>query len=164
MERLLAAGALYLIVIAIILTIKPSFMFTEEGDWKEFGIGRNPNTHTWMPFWLFAILLALMSYILVTLLLGLRGGDTSTPTPLPEQIQPINTSTKKANLPKNQTPILDDVLEVEPEDMEISVKPRRNRRAPPPELEEGYYILNQKATEAAGGIPKYIYLGKGLSE
>jgi hypothetical protein len=162
MERLLAAGALYLIVIAIILTIKPSFMFTEEGDWKEFGIGRNPKTHTWMPFWLFAVLWALVSYIVVTLLLGLRGSTTMTPSvSSPEQVP---TPPSKGNTPKNQTPILDDVLEVEPEDMEIPIKPRRSRRAPPPELEEGYYILNQKATESAGGIPKYIYIGKGLSD
>jgi hypothetical protein len=163
MERLLAAGALYLIVIAFILTIKPSFMFTEEGDWKEFGIGRNPKTHTWMPFWLFAVLWALVSYIIVTLLLGIRGSTANVAVPnvsSPEQVQPIPS---KSNGQK-KTPILDDLVEMEPEDMEIPVKPRRNRRAPPPELEEGYYILNQKATEAAGGIPKYIYIGKGLSE
>lgn len=163
MERLLAAGALYLIVIAFILTIKPSFMFTEEGDWKEFGIGRNPKTHTWMPFWLFAILWALVSYILVTLLLGIRG-IPSTPTTLSTSPEQDTSVSIKSNGRKNQTPILDDVVEMEPEDIEIPVKPRRSRRAPPPELEEGYYVLNQKATEAAGGIPKYIYIGKGLSE
>jgi hypothetical protein len=161
MERLLAAGALYLIVIAIILTIKPSFMFTEEGDWKEFGIGRNPKTHTWMPFWLFAVLWALVSYIVVTLLLGIRGTTTNVSVPNVSSSEQVQSSPSKL---KNQTPILDDLVEMEPEDMEIPVKPRRNRRAPPPELEEGYYVLNQKATEAAGGIPKYIYIGKGLSE
>ncbi len=43
-------------------------MFTQDGIWKEFGIGRNPETHTWMPFWLFCILWALLSYLLTVLL------------------------------------------------------------------------------------------------
>ena len=69
LEHLVIAGLLYLSGIAVMLTIKPRFMFTEEGVWKEFGIGRNPATHTWMPFWLFAILWALVCYILVTIAL-----------------------------------------------------------------------------------------------
>jgi hypothetical protein len=43
-------------------------MFTDAGVWKEFGIGRNPATYTWMPFWLFCILWALFSYLLCVLL------------------------------------------------------------------------------------------------
>ena len=77
MRRLLAAGILYLIVIAIILTIKPQFMFTDDGTWKEFGVGRNSNTHTWMPFWLFAILSALISYIVIILVFFMFNLDTS---------------------------------------------------------------------------------------
>jgi hypothetical protein len=48
--------------------LRPSLMFTPDGIWKEFGIGRNPETHTWMPFWLFCILWALVSYITIVLL------------------------------------------------------------------------------------------------
>lgn len=151
MRHLLAAGIVYLIVIAIILTIKPAFMFTEDGTWKEFGIGRNPNTHTWMPFWLFAILSALVSYIgiiLIFYIFNLNGEDT---VPAP---------TGKS---KRMT-VLDEVVDVEPEDVEIEVvKPKRRARAAK-EMEEGYYVLNRAATEAAGGVPKYIYIGKGLPE
>ena len=43
-------------------------MFTPDGIWKEFGIGRNPETHTWMPFWLFCILWSLLSYLIIVLL------------------------------------------------------------------------------------------------
>ena len=146
MEQLIIAGLLYLSVIAIVLTIKPSFMFTEDGVWKEFGIGRNPNTHTWLPFWLFAILWALISYILVTLLLSFR---KSTPSLLPEEI------------PEN-----DQLIELTNDDM-LPVKPSKGRaraRGRPTELPNGYYILNSEATDAAGGIPKYIFLGKGLPE
>ena len=146
MEQLIIAGLLYLSVIAIVLTIKPSFMFTEDGVWKEFGIGRNPNTHTWLPFWLFAILWALISYILVTLLLSFR---KSTPSLLPEEV------------PEN-----DQLIELTNEDM-VPVKPSKGRaraRGRPTELPNGYYILNSEATDAAGGIPKYIFLGKGIPE
>jgi hypothetical protein len=151
MRRLLAAGIVYLIVIAIILTIKPAFMFTEDGTWKEFGIGRNPNTHTWMPFWLFAILSALVSYIgiiLIFYIFNLNSEDT-VPAPIGKS--------------KRMT-VLDEVIDVEPEDVEIEVvKPKRRARAAK-EMEEGYYVLNRAATEAAGGVPKYIYIGKGLPE
>jgi hypothetical protein len=151
MRRLLAAGIVYLIVIAIILTIKPAFMFTEDGTWKEFGIGRNPSTHTWMPFWLFAILSALVSYIgiiLIFYIFNLNGED----------IVPAPTGKSK------RMTVLDEVVDVEPEDVEIEVvKPKRRARAAK-EMEEGYYVLNRAATEAAGGVPKYIYIGKGLPE
>jgi hypothetical protein len=68
MRLLIFSGILYLIGVAILLMVRPSFMFTQEGIWKEFGIGRNPETHTWMPFWLFCILWALLSYLLTVIL------------------------------------------------------------------------------------------------
>ena len=157
METLLVAGSFYLIVIAIILTIKPSFMFTEDGYWKEFGIGRNPKTHTWMPFWFFAILTALVSYILAILLLRFRT-DTSNTSIVSSTIE----VKKQSVLSNNKKPeILDEVVEVNAEDFEPPIiKPRR--RTPRVDLPDGYYMLNQQATDAAGGIPKYIYLGKEL--
>jgi hypothetical protein len=143
MQQLLAAGLLYLSVIAIVLILKPRFMFTEAGNWKEFGIGRNPATHTWMPFWLFAVLWALISYTLVTILFALWS--------VPKQKQPsLN--------------VVDETLEIEPEELSPPVPTRRARRSrgTPTELPDGYYVLNTAATEAAGGVPKYVYLGKGL--
>ena len=68
MRLLIFSGILYLAGVATLLMMRPNLMFTSDGVWKEFGIGRNPETHTWMPFWLFCILWALMSYLLVVLL------------------------------------------------------------------------------------------------
>ena len=65
MRELLVAGILYLTGVGILLLIKPRLIFTERGAWKEFGIGRNPESYTWMPFWLFCIFWALISYSLV---------------------------------------------------------------------------------------------------
>jgi len=159
LEQLVAAGLLYLSVIAIVLTIKPKFMFTEDGIWKEFGIGRNPATHTWMPFWLFAILWALISYILVTILTSLRGRISPQVSPKAQQTKVTN----YVNLPVSET---DQVVSLTTEDMIQPVTPRARARVRgrPTELPDGYYMLNSDATELAGGIPKYIFLGKGLPE
>jgi hypothetical protein len=159
LEHLVVAGLIYLIGVAIVLSIKPKFMFTEEGVWKEFGIGRNPATHTWMPFWLFAILWALISYILVTILLSLRHHEQ-------QYEQPQQTSTKKMKVAKSvEVPLEENVFNVSEEDM-ISVKPKSRGRARGQsiDLPKGYYILNSKATEEAGGIPKYIFLGNALPD
>ncbi len=40
MKQLLWSGLLYLVGVAALLLTKPSLMFTQEGHWKEFGIGR----------------------------------------------------------------------------------------------------------------------------
>jgi hypothetical protein len=68
MRLLLYSGILYLAGVAIILTLKPEFMFYPDGTWKEFGIGRNPDRYTWFPFWIFALVWAVVSYILIIML------------------------------------------------------------------------------------------------
>jgi hypothetical protein len=153
MRQLVVAGLLYLIVTATVLTIKPRVMFTDGGDWKEFGIGRNPATHTWLPFWLFSVLSALVCYILVVLGFAMYKipGNMETPT-IP------NFTTQSANQSIEVTEVTAEDLYPAP-----SLAKRTSRlRGKASELPEGYYVLNTEATEAAGGVPKYIYLGKGL--
>jgi len=166
MEQILLSGLLYLIVIAIVLTIKPKFMFTEDGVWKEFGIGRNPATHTWLPFWLFAILWALVSYIIVIILLCFF--RTKKSSGIQEKpyfpVSSAKISQQQQQQQQQQQPIFelpssDEVSYVKPKS---SMKSRSRGKAM--DLPDGYYILNSEATEAAGGIPKYIFLGKGLPE
>ena len=65
MRRLVVAGLVYLTLIAVLLVIKPEFMFREDGRWKEFGIGRDPRYFTPFPFWLFTIVWSLLSYVTV---------------------------------------------------------------------------------------------------
>jgi hypothetical protein len=65
MRRLVVAGLLYLTGIAILLLIKPQYMFREDGRWKEFGIGRDPANFTHVPFWLFTVMWAILSYVIV---------------------------------------------------------------------------------------------------
>jgi hypothetical protein len=170
MKALLFAGIIYLIVIAIVLIIKPKFMFTEDGVWKEFGIGRNPATHTWLPFWLFAILWALISYIFVIIVLSIFEGksdDTSA------DYYASSASSKRGKQMPRYVEQDSSVYEITTDDIlhsQQSVKQpsksqmRARARGKSLELPNGYYILNSEATEAAGGIPKYIFLGKGLPE
>ena len=71
----LYAGVLYLIAMAVVLVLKPAFMFRPNGTWKEFGIGRDPKNYTPMPLWIYAIVSALVSYFIVMLI----GGGSSAP-------------------------------------------------------------------------------------
>ncbi len=64
MRLLIFSGILYLAGVALVLMFRPALMFTEDGIWKEFGIGKSPSTHTWLPFWLFCILWSILSYII----------------------------------------------------------------------------------------------------
>jgi len=68
MRLLLYSGILYLAGVAIILALKPTLMFREDGGWKEFGIGRNPDKYTWFPFWFFVIVWAIISYCIILIL------------------------------------------------------------------------------------------------
>ncbi len=169
MECLLAAGILYLIGVALVLAIKPGWMFMEDGTWKEFGIGRNPATHTWMPFWLFAVLWALISYILVVVAYAIFGTKTTlAETNSLDFAESTPVRNKKGSASVTKVDVVDEVFEAEPEDLlkEISSKSRVRSRArgKPMELPDGYSVLNTEATEAAGGIPKYVYIGKGMTE
>ena len=62
------SGVLYLAGIAIVLILKPSYMFTPDGHWKEFGIGQREDRYTPFPFWLFCLVWALICYILILLI------------------------------------------------------------------------------------------------
>ena len=130
---LLYAGLLYLIGIATVLVLQPSLMFREDGVWKEFGIGRATSRYTWMPFWLFSILWAVLSYMCMLLLAssnllpGIRAYqelDAAAPEPL-----------TKRQMKKTFG-----------EDGEGGVRP-------------GYYILNPDFSK---GGPRYIFLGEEI--
>lgn len=134
MRLLIFSGLLYLAGVAAVLMLRPSLMFTHDGIWKEFGIGRNPETHTWMPFWLFCILWALMSYLLIVVLAdaGLIPG--------------LWVSHLEVESPASDSASVKAVSKV---------KGKASDAGP---MKPGYYMLN---TEGSGieGVPKYVYLG-----
>ena len=134
MKLLLYSGLLYLAGVATILVLRPSLMFRQDGTWKEFGIGRNPNYYTWLPFWLFAIVWAIVSYLLVLMFAGanLLPGISAV-----EEVASVPQVTELANASANVRKKVVHAVE---------------------ELKPGYYILNAEET-ARKGVPKYIYLG-----
>ena len=137
MKLLLYAGFLYLIGIAIILLVQPGIMFRTDGVWKEFGIGRNPERYTWMPFWLFSILWAVLSYMILLLMASaniLPGIRALTDITVNETEYELNDMTSSVSVGK------------------AKAKAKAGGGAKP-----GYYILNSQASR--NGAPKYIYLG-----
>jgi hypothetical protein len=144
MWTFIIAGALYLIGVGVVLVLRPAFMFTPDGNWKEFGIGQREDRYTPFPFWLFCLTWALVSYVLVLLLKPLLLSS--------EEDIPENNSGKVNNRPSvrrnnNRRKVIQ-----EPE-LEVEDMPDEGV-----ELPKGYYVLNKKATKLSG-VPKYVYLG-----
>lgn len=134
MRRLIVAGLVYLTGIAIVVLIKPQFMFREDGRWKEFGIGRDPASFTHFPFWLFAIIWSVLAYVIVVFLEDALYPKYSTEEVVPQPL--VKNSTKSRNVRNNSL-----------------VAPVNSQ-----ELVPGYYMLNEGAT-GRNGVPRYVYLG-----
>lgn len=115
-------------------------MFGKDGTWKEFGLGRNKQKYTWMPFWLFAISWAITSYLIVLVIASSTGlGGVSNNT----EVSVKNNSLEPENISmKSMTPVLYD----------------RKRPTTNNDMKPGYYILDTNET-VKQGIPKYIFLG-----
>ena len=131
MRRLIVAGLVYLTGIAIILLIKPQFMFREDGRWKEFGIGRDPASFTYFPFWLFTILWSVLTYVIVIFV-----EDAFYPSYSMEEPPIVKNAARSRNARNN-----------------LQVAAVNNK-----ELVPGYYMLNEGASER-NGVPRYVYLG-----
>lgn len=59
------AVLVYILGMAVVLYIRPSFMFKPSGVWKEFGVSVTEG-YTVFPFWMFSIVWAIVSYTAVT--------------------------------------------------------------------------------------------------
>lgn len=142
MSLLIYSGFLYLLGISVVLILKPELMFAKDGSWKEFGLGRNKNKYTWLPFWLFAISWAIISYVVVLVIASATGlGGVSNNIDVPVQndsLEPENVSIK------SMTPVLSNNLKKKPNTVD--------------DMKPGYYILDANET-IKRGVPKYIYLG-----
>ena len=124
-------------------------MFTPDGVWKEFGIGKNEARYTPFTFWLFCLVWALLSYIIVLLIAPLfeRGSQTLT-----------RSNKRNVRFTNDSDLVFDDEMESEPAEYSETAEFSQN---PPklPKLPKGYYVLNRKASKIAG-VPKYVYLGE----
>ena len=62
-NRLSVSIILFLIIFITIVQFKPAFLFNKDGSIRNFGLGKS-NTSI-IPIWLFGILVAILSYLLV---------------------------------------------------------------------------------------------------
>jgi hypothetical protein len=136
MSLLIYSGLLYLIGISVILAFKPLLMFSKDGKWKEFGIGRSRERYTWMPFWLFAIIWAIISYTIVLIIAD----------------RTYATNTTNATNATNES-----MIDAE-DNMEELLNLTKKTKASNKSMKKGYYILKTNET-MKNGQPKYIYLG-----
>ena len=153
MRTFLLAGFLYLVGTAVVLFTKPSLMFTDDGVWKEFGIGRNPATHTWIPFWLFAIIWAIISYILSLVIFRTVYGPSNTKCTVSKNKMNMNNGNNGNNGSEGSEDLTSLVNEGRESSQSSTIK--RNN------LPTGYYVLNTM-TDSGQGEPNYVYLGKRL--
>jgi hypothetical protein len=127
-------------------------MFHADGRWKEFGT--MSSEHTIFPFWLFCIVWAIVSYLLILFIIG----------------EPIATAAVMATttfIPTNETTL----QEVEPPEDLIHPLPTKTKGRKANNIIEtkygnmkpGYYALNIKGSKAAG-VPRYVYLGEAPPE
>lgn len=162
MWTFIVAGALYLIGVAIMLVLKPEFMFTPDGNWKEFGIGKNKARYTPFPFWLFCLLWAVVAYTIVLLLLpfvvdveDVEMANASNASNASRQARQSNSgnarnvkNNARNNRARNNNAELEFDSSLEFDDDIFGENPQK-----------GYYVLNRKASKIAG-VPKYVYIGE----
>lgn len=141
---LAVAFGIYILGIALILFLRPTLMFQPGGSWKEFGIGRGDN-HTIIPFWLFAIFWAFISYGVALVVLSQFANianQSVNPGLQPQmyigQPQPVIPSIPQQNQVMRQV--------AQPISSMIGLE----NNIP------GYYVLSNGTT---GSNPQYIYYG-----
>ena len=64
---------IYLIVVIIIWCVKPRFLFDEDGNFKQFGVGQNKKTI--FPLWLILVLLGVIIYFIIANVSAKEGRD-----------------------------------------------------------------------------------------
>ena len=60
----LTAITIFVVIFAVVQVLKPGFLYKQDGSIREFGVGTK--NKTFMPVWLFSIILGILSYLFVT--------------------------------------------------------------------------------------------------
>jgi hypothetical protein len=137
MTALMIAMGIYVVGVAVVLYIRPQLMFhAETGTWKEFGLGSG---YSVMPFWMFALVWALVSYVFGTLASVYLTGIAL--QSLPADVVEANIATVLKPISKSPPPALPTSV-VESASSPVGTAP-------------GYYVLETPKA----GPPKYVYFG-----
>ena len=137
MTTLMIALGIYVLGVAAVLYMRPHLMFhAETGAWKEFGLGPG---YTVMPFWMFTLIWAILSYVTANLFsVYLTGVALQS---LPADVVEANISNVLKPVSKSPPPSLPTSA------VESAISPSGTM--------PGYYVLETPKT----GPPKYIYFG-----
>ena len=68
-DRFKYALILYIGIVVIFIILKPKFLFKKNGEFKQFGVGKNK---TVLPFWLIILVSIIISYYISTILVLLQ--------------------------------------------------------------------------------------------
>jgi hypothetical protein len=142
MHVLFLALTIYLIGTTVVLYLRPSVMFHPGGTWKEFSLNPDPN-HTYMPFWLFSILWALLSYLIATFLQRRMIGE-------PQETANFEPIEVDEPAPATVEQDINDFANVEAEPISKNMGLNKTRN--------GYYVLNTQKY-SRNQVPMYVYYG-----
>lgn len=170
MEILWIAIVLYSAGLAVVLHFRPTLMFNEDGTWKEFGYQRSPR-HTLLPFWLFVIVWAFVSYAMAAA--GIWFFSTPSSSIPASGLSALTATSYVSQMPVEEEDGEDDDLEetdenenqAENEMPMTSVssmpskrgpgRPRKDGSVSAAKPRQGYYVLENNGD----GLHRYIYYG-----
>ena len=152
------AFGVYIIGIAVILYLRPQIMFKPGGSWKEFGVGRGEG-HTVLPFWLFAIFWAFISYGVSLVILSQFANVANHTFGIP----PVYSQTMPGTTQVYPTPQMTQQIVSQPVVQPVVSQPVVQPSVKPvssmiglQQNQPGYYVL---ANNTQTGNPQYIYYG-----
>jgi hypothetical protein len=134
MRVLLYSSVLYLLGITIVLYLKPQLMFHHDGRWKEFGVSGEQTTY--VPFWLFCIIWAVVAYAIIRMIYS-----DEIPVPVKPRVAP-------------RVAPADDGVSPLPVPEATPAQVKENSQGKP-----GYYKLDE-AVMKNKGVPRYVYIGE----
>lgn len=148
MSVLMLALGFYMVGVAAMLVVRPTFMFRESGTWKEFGLA-NTATYTVFPFWMFTIVWAVLSYCLAMLcmvffvskLSPVISPNNAITNASPTIAQPVSAVAAPAPIPAIPA---------------ATVSARNTTIGEAAGRVPGYYVLEEGR---AGTLPRYVYYG-----
>ena len=152
MEILWLAIIFYSIGLGLVLHFRPSLMFNENGTWKEFGYQRAEGAesrHTLLPFWLFAITWAFVSYVIAAAIVWVIGSQSGSVV--------AATTATYALYHQDQQQDLEEQEQQEQQQEVIETERRPRGRPPKTKAREGYYVLEPAAE--GKGLRRYVYYG-----
>lgn len=175
MVNLWLAIVIYCIGLGILLYTRPSFMFMDNGAWKEFGYQRGPR-YTIFPFWLFAIAWAVLSYTLAAVAGIMLTGSGSRVASFMAASSAATTATI-GHSGYNWEDVSDEMEDEEEAAVETVAEPPRRPRGRPRKIvmpaaaatpavaataaapRAGYYVLEEKP-QGESGLRRYVYYGE----